>query len=326
MAPWMGTSRCLWWGIDKKQNRGQRLGVRDAGLSSSILAVASSLFRVPYSLFPESWHTNAMLGIASRDLPTVLIIDDDMVSREVMATVLTMTGYTIHTAARGEEALALLDEGTCAPEVILMDAQMPGLKGAALVKELRQRTKASLYAMSGSDLPDEVKAAVDGYLAKPFGPQALKQLMLRHHPAPAQEPEDVAPVIKAETLAQFRGMMPDRGVRQIYNAVVDDLERRAKTLQRAMSLGDTQEIRRIGHAIKGGCGMAGAMEAARVGAKLESRGDQLDNAPDLFLELKAATQNLRRMLDAEFPVPGEGPEDRDLGTATAKEKAEKLKS
>ena len=41
-----------------------------------------------------------MLGIgASRDLPTVLIIDDDMVSREVMATVLTMTGYTIHTAA-----------------------------------------------------------------------------------------------------------------------------------------------------------------------------------------------------------------------------------
>ena len=78
-----------------------------------------------------------MLGIgASRELPTVLIIDDDMVSREVMATVLTMTGYTIHTAAQGEEAIALLDAGTCNPEVILMDAQMPGLKGAALVRRI----------------------------------------------------------------------------------------------------------------------------------------------------------------------------------------------
>ncbi len=83
-----------------------------------------------------------MLGIgASRDLPTVLIIDDDMVSREVMATVLTMTGYTIHTAAQGDDAIAMLDAGTCNPEVILMDAQMPGLNGVRLVEELRARTQ-----------------------------------------------------------------------------------------------------------------------------------------------------------------------------------------
>src|ERR1700751_5753946 len=131
-----------------------------------------------------------MLGIgASRDLPTVLIIDDDMVSREVMATVLTMTGYSIHTASRGEEALAMLDGGTCTPEVVLMDVQMPGLRGAELVIELRHRTKASLYAMSGSDLPEEVKTAVDGFLSKPFGPQALRQLMQHHKPVAAQEPE-----------------------------------------------------------------------------------------------------------------------------------------
>src|SRR5579863_6639456 len=127
-----------------------------------------------------------MLGIgASRDLPTVLIIDDDMVSREVMATVLTMTGYTIHTAAQGDEAIALLDAGNCSPEVILMDAQMPGLKGVRLVEELRARTKASIYAMSGSDVAEDVRIVVDGQLSKPFGPQALQQLMEHHHPPPA---------------------------------------------------------------------------------------------------------------------------------------------
>ena len=36
-----------------------------------------------------------------RKLPTLLLIDDDMVSREVTATVLTMNGYTGHTAADG---------------------------------------------------------------------------------------------------------------------------------------------------------------------------------------------------------------------------------
>jgi CheY-like chemotaxis protein len=244
-----------------------------------------------------------MLGIgASRDLPTVLIIDDDMVSREVMATVLTMTGYSIHTAARGEEAVALLDAGTCTPEVILMDAQMPGLKGARLVAELRARSKASIYAMSGSDVPDDLKKAVDGHLSKPFGPEALQQLMGQHHVVAAGEPDDDAPVINQETLAQLRGMMPDASVREIYAAVVEDLDKRGKALQRAMAVGDTQEIQRIGHSIKGGCGMAGALQAARLGARLESRGDQLDNVPALLLELKAAGRNLRRMLEAEFPA------------------------
>jgi CheY-like chemotaxis protein/HPt (histidine-containing phosphotransfer) domain-containing protein len=243
-----------------------------------------------------------MLGIgASRDLPTVLIIDDDMVSREVMATVLTMTGYTIHTAALGDEAITMLDAGTCAPEVILMDAQMPGLKGVRLVEALRARTKASIYAISGSDVAEDVRVAVDGHLSKPFGPQALQQLMEQHHPPPPIELED-APVISAETLAQLRGMMSEAAVREIYAAVVEDLGKRVTALQRATAVGDAEEIRRVGHSIKGGCGMAGALQAASLGAHLEAIGDQLDNVPALLLELKAAGRNLRRMLEAEFPA------------------------
>jgi CheY-like chemotaxis protein len=244
-----------------------------------------------------------MLGIgASRELPTVLIIDDDMVSREVMATVLTMTGYTIHTAAQGDEAVALLDGGTCKPEVILMDAQMPGLRGAQLVEELRARSKASIYTMSGSDVSDDLKEAVDGHLSKPFGPQALQQLMEQHYPVAASEAGNDAPVINPETMKQFRELMSPAAVREIYVAVVDDLDKRIVALQRALAAGDSQEIRRIGHSIKGGCSMAGAMQAARVGAQLETGGDQLDNVPALLAELKAAGRNLRRMLEAEFPA------------------------
>jgi CheY-like chemotaxis protein len=244
-----------------------------------------------------------MLGIGARsELPTVLIIDDDMVSREVMATVLTMTGYTIHTAAQGDEAIALLDAGACNPEVILMDVQMPGLKGPSLVKELRARSQANIYVMSGSDVSDDLKEAVDGHLNKPFGPQALQELIVQHHPPEIAAPEQDAPVLNLETLAQLRGMMSGAAVREIYVAVVEDLARRAGALQRALDARDTHEIKRLGHSIKGGCSMAGALEAARVGAKLEARGDKLDNVPALLGELKAAERNLRRMLEAEFPA------------------------
>jgi CheY-like chemotaxis protein len=77
-----------------------------------------------------------------KDLPTVLLIDDDLVSREVMATVLTMSGYTVHTAANGAASLQLLAGGECVPGVILMDAQMPGPQpGPHLCHQRQQRAQ-----------------------------------------------------------------------------------------------------------------------------------------------------------------------------------------
>ena len=237
-----------------------------------------------------------------RRLPIVLIIDDDMVSREVMATVLTMSGYTVFSAADGAESLAQLDAGNCTPEVILMDTQMPGLSGMQLIEQLRARTKATLYATSGSDAPAEIKAAVDGFLMKPFGPQALARLLEKHSPKAAPMLEPDMPVVSPKILAQLREMMPESAVREIYAAVVADLEKRIAALKAATAQGDAAEIRRIGHAIKGGCGMAGALQAARLGALLEAGGDQLDNSKAILQQLRNATRKLQRMLDAEFPA------------------------
>ena len=71
--------------------------------------------------------------------------------------------------------------------------------------------------------------------------------------------------------------------------------------------GDDAEVRRIGHAIKGGCGMAGAMQAARVGALFEEisaepESNHLDNSMALLSDLRAAARNLERMLEAELPA------------------------
>ncbi len=246
-----------------------------------------------------------MLGIISgRKLPTVLLIDDDMVSREVLATVLTMSGYSVHAAVNGDESLAMLDSAACAPEVILMDTQMPGMSGASLIAELRTRSKALVYAISGSSAPDEVVNMADGFLLKPFGPEALEKLL--RHDAPEIEARELptAEVVNPATLSQMRGLMSESAVREIYTAVVADLEKRRGALASAIQRGDPGEVKRLGHAIKGGCGMAGAQQAARIGELLEARGDDLEYSRSMLSTLEEATANLRRMLDAEFPTKG----------------------
>jgi CheY-like chemotaxis protein len=290
---------------------------------------------------------------AQRNFPPVLLIDDDMISREVMATVLTMSGFNVHTAAGGTAALELLDSRQCVPGVILMDAQMPGLSGIPLIKALRARTDVHVYTISASDAPDDVAEASDGFLVKPLNPDALRGLLEENATRPRRaiqtDGSDLAllsdePVVHAETLAQLRQIMPDSAVRQIYSAIVADLGKRLPLLQLAIAQGDADEIRRIGHAIKGGCGMAGARQAARLGAVLEcasldappsqarprrsgpfgDRSSQAANAPSrnggdgtvsraldrnhldnnlpVLADLHAATLNLARMLEVEFPA------------------------
>ncbi|MGH9561592.1 MAG: Hpt domain-containing protein, partial [Terracidiphilus sp.] len=110
-----------------------------------------------------------------------------------------------------------------------------------------------------------------------------------------------------EVLAQFRKLMPEPAVRNLYETVVADLGRRIDAIAEAMAKGNGAEVRRIGHTIKGGCGMAGAVEAARLGALIEvwevQTGDNhLDNREVLLRDLRTAARRLKTMLDAGMPA------------------------
>lgn len=250
-----------------------------------------------------------MLDIAQqRDLPIVLLIDDDLVSREVTATLLTMNGYTVHTAESGSAALTMVAAGICQPEVVLMDAQMPGLSGVDLVRELRASCRgARVYTITGSGPSPDLAAAVNGVLIKPFDSAALQKLLEGQAQPPRSYLDPNDPVVSTQVLAQLRQLMPESRVREIYAAAVADLLRRIEALAKAITRSDSDEVHRIGHAIKGGCGMAGAMQAAHLGALLETapgidEDNHLDNSRALLKDLRTAASALQRMLDAELPV------------------------
>jgi len=222
-----------------------------------------------------------------------------------------MSGYTVHAAADGLEALALLDAGETMPEVILMDTQMPGLSGIALIDQLRARSRAKVFAISASAAPDEITRAADGFLLKPFGSEGLRKALSELGPpvrlSTTPEGETDPPVLNPDTLANLRDSMTEEKVREIYAAVMADLAVRVDDLEAAFNRQDAAEVRRIGHSIKGGCAMAGAAQVSRLGALLEAvtfepGSDKLDNRARLLRDLRAAVSNLERILKAEFPA------------------------
>ncbi len=106
--------------------------------------------------------------IAARRSATVLLVDDEELVRMATADMLRDLGYTIIEASSGTQALAALRAGVD-PDILVTDYLMPGMTGAALIKELRasQHRLPTLlitgYANAGEDVPADVPR-----LSKPF--------------------------------------------------------------------------------------------------------------------------------------------------------------
>jgi CheY-like chemotaxis protein len=110
----------------------------------------------------------------------VLVVDNEETERRLLTDLLQPLGFVVHTAASGEEALALLgpaanDAGAAAPptfDAVFMDLAMPGLDGWATIAALRQaghRMPLAVVSANAFDKrPDNpVGLAQDDFLVKP---------------------------------------------------------------------------------------------------------------------------------------------------------------
>jgi len=113
----------------------------------------------------------------------ILIADDRATSRELLRTVLERQGYAIIEAADGEEALQKARAE--APDLILLDLQMPRRTGYEVLLELRSDPRHAalpIIAITASAMQGDreraLAAGFTGYLTKPV---ALAQLRSQIH-------------------------------------------------------------------------------------------------------------------------------------------------
>ena len=72
----------------------------------------------------------------------ILIVEDSPDNMKLFRTVLTLKGHEVQGLPGGEELFATLAAGR--PELVLMDIQMPGKDGFALLAEIRASDSTSL--------------------------------------------------------------------------------------------------------------------------------------------------------------------------------------
>ena len=239
-------------------------------------------------------------------LPRVLLIDDDPVTREVLAMMLETYGFPVDSAEDGQTAIQFLNNSHEPPGLVLMDTQMPGLSGIDLVEALREACNARIVAISGSEIDDHMRQAADGFLLKPVEAEAVMALC---GTVPAHKNSTVslmaaassADVINADTLGKLKAMMPASAVREVYAAVAGDLANRLDVLESAMQAGNAAKVSSIAHTIKGGCAMAGVSMARDAAAELEKSNGH-ETWPKQLSRLRFAMGELQRMLgDGSLP-------------------------
>ena len=111
---------------------------------------------------------------------TILVVDDERITRRVAYRILSEQGYRVFEAASAEEAMSVLDMAHRYVHLILMDVVMPVVDGVSLGKEILQHWPA-LRLLYMSAYPAEVLAShgLDDlqvhFLAKPFTVQKLAE-------------------------------------------------------------------------------------------------------------------------------------------------------
>jgi len=113
-----------------------------------------------------------------RGSETVLAVDDDPITIELVEKVLIPNGYTVLSAKSGEEAMKLAAAETRKIDLLLTDVMLPGMKGQDLAKAfINNRPEVNVLFMSGYLCPsmaqtDSAKRA-DAFIQKPFAPGTL---------------------------------------------------------------------------------------------------------------------------------------------------------
>lgn len=110
--------------------------------------------------------------------PLVLVADDDVDIRALVAFRLERFGYEVLQAADGEEALRLALERN--PDLAVLDVMMPKLTGYEVTRRIRATEATSRMPVilltarvQEADVTEGFEAGADDYIRKPFSPQEL---------------------------------------------------------------------------------------------------------------------------------------------------------
>ena len=118
----------------------------------------------------------------------MLVVDDNLVNRQVLQLILQSAGIDCESVENGQEAVDAVTRGDF--DAVLMDIQMPVMDGLEATRRIRAweaeaaRARAPIYIVSANCLPEHVHAGqaagADGHLNKPVSVAELLGVLAPH--------------------------------------------------------------------------------------------------------------------------------------------------
>jgi len=108
-------------------------------------------------------------------VPTVLVVDDEPIVREVVCRYLEREGYRTLEAGDGDRARELLERDR--PALVVLDLMLPGTDGLELCRWIRSRSELPVIMLTArgeeADRIVGLELGADDYVTKPFSPREL---------------------------------------------------------------------------------------------------------------------------------------------------------
>lgn len=105
----------------------------------------------------------------------VLLVEDDLRTREMVELYLRREGHEVIAAADGLSALELADQHE--PHLVILDLMLPGLDGLEVARLLRERRPVPIIMVTARAAEDDkltgLDQGADDYVVKPFSPREL---------------------------------------------------------------------------------------------------------------------------------------------------------
>lgn len=108
-------------------------------------------------------------------MPTILVVDDEPIVRDVVVRYLERDGYRTLQATSGDDARRLLEREP--PSLVVLDVMLPGVSGLELCRWIRSRSDLPIVMLTAlgeeADRIVGLELGADDYLTKPFSPREL---------------------------------------------------------------------------------------------------------------------------------------------------------
>jgi PAS domain S-box-containing protein len=216
------------------------------------------------------------LGLRDFQGASILLVEDNLVNRELALAILEQWNLRVQVACNGMEALQALREADY--DLVLMDIQMPKLDGLEATATLRnplagvRNPYVIVVALTAHAMAEDrqlcLDAGMDDYLTKPLEPLALLAVLDRYlssgagprqHPAAPSPAVDAPPSTvfgEAEFLGRLMGNRQAAG--SVLQGFLEDCPRHLALLQSALSSSDLVTAATECHLLKGSAATVGA--------------------------------------------------------------------